>query len=101
MIYLVTDGVFTKIGTTTNALNRLINLQTANARKLVLICVIEGGWDEEQALHKMFEHKKVRGEWFNLTKEDVDYIRDNFVNENKVWFQSYIDKGYAIIRFDD
>jgi hypothetical protein len=29
----------------------------------------------EKAFHSCFEHKKVKGEWFQLTREDIECIQ--------------------------
>lgn len=70
MVYFITDGLFTKIGTTTDVDRRLSNLQTANARELKVALVFEGGLELEKELHSMMSKVKVRNsEWFRVKPE--------------------------------
>ncbi len=79
-IYLVTDGEFTKIGATSYNVNKRLNeLQTGNARKLHLMgyYYVANKISSEKLLHEIFKEKQVLGEWFNLSKEDIDFILSN------------------------
>jgi len=70
-VYFISDGLGTKIGTSTDVEQRLRALQTANPRKLTLLGVLPGGKNLEKQLHKHFAHKRTRGEWFELTETDL------------------------------
>lgn len=37
----------------------------------------------ESDLHEIFNNKRVRGEWFNLTKEDIEFVK-RYINESKI-----------------
>jgi len=64
-----------KIGYASSVGWRLANLQTANASELTLLVEIpDGGPKLERELHKRFSEHRVRGEWFRLAPEILDYI---------------------------
>lgn len=73
-VYLISDGEFTKIGSSVDPIRRLDSLQIGNPRKLTLIGSWLGDFDTEYDLHSAYQHRKVRGEWFDLTSEDVQEI---------------------------
>lgn len=37
----------------------------------------------EKKLHKKYKNKRLKGEWFNLTKEDIKNIKDEYTKNNK------------------
>jgi len=77
MIYLVTDGEYTKIGATSyNIQKRLNELQTGNARKLHLLgCYpVENKISTESFLHSLYKEKHILGEWFKLDNQDIKNI---------------------------
>lgn len=71
--YLMVDGrtKMVKIGRSSNPLLRESTLQSQNPlTDLIAIC------DEnvEKELHTIYKKYRVRGEWFNLSKEEIDMI---------------------------
>lgn len=60
-----------KIGVASRPVDRLTALQTSNATTLRILVCIPGGYALERALHRRFRNKRLRGEWFSLTKRDV------------------------------
>jgi hypothetical protein len=69
-----------KIGYTADLARRINELQIANAGKIKLIdyAIALGTRAIEQDIHKHFAHKRVRGEWFQLSKQDVEALRGWF-----------------------
>jgi len=65
------DNELYKIGKSINPKNREKTLQ-AEDPNLELIHVI--GINVESSFHEIFKEKRVRGEWFKLSKEDVESI---------------------------
>lgn len=67
----IVDGVrvdaFVKVGYSTNPEARVPELQTGNARELVLLAKKEGTLDTEAAIHKAFIDDNVLQEWFRLS----------------------------------
>lgn len=55
-----------KIGVTTRGdlKNRICSLQTACPYVLGLLALMDGGYEDEQRLHKAFRHSRALGEWF-------------------------------------
>jgi len=81
LIYLINEvGTnFHKIGYTSkdDIHQRLVMLQTGNAGRLHVVGKFScAGRGTEQVLHRIFEGNKERGEWFDLSKDDVMNILD-------------------------
>lgn len=66
-----------KIGTTTGDPEvRVSQIQTGACAKLVLLASVKGSNKEETALHHKFASYRLEGEWFNPSKELMDYIQE-------------------------
>ena len=68
-----------KIGESQDPMRRVRDLQTGNPRKLQVYRIIKcnnkkEAQNVETAIHTMFHHRRRMGEWFNMTKEEVDYL---------------------------
>ena len=76
MIYFIQCGVGgpIKIGHSDNPRNRLRGLQSANPFKLVLRGVIGGDRTDEQIMHNRLRPKRVRGEWFLLSEQELQSL---------------------------
>jgi hypothetical protein len=66
-----------KIGESINPLERLKQLQTGNKRLLIIYQTIFCGTKAEAqqleaTIHERLQSKHVRGEWFKVTKKEVD-----------------------------
>lgn len=66
-----------KIGYSTNLKTREKLLKTTNSG-LEIIEFFKGTKGDEAAMHERFKGKRVRGEWFDLTENDLETIRDYF-----------------------
>lgn len=79
LIYLIqcADDPIYKIGWTRSSIKeRLRHLQAGNHQELRLIHTVKAIGDySEKYLHRLFGHKEIRGEWFELTAEDVDIVQ--------------------------
>jgi hypothetical protein len=77
VIYLIKCGEFHKIGFTggRKVEPRLQSMQTATPYKLEVVGFWHGTENDEAALHATFAERRVRGEWFSLTAEDVERLR--------------------------
>jgi hypothetical protein len=78
-IYAIGTETRQKIGFSKDPRARLKQLQTGNAEQLVLHHYIEVPEDRlrllEKFLHKDIGYKKLKGEWFSMTKNEVvDYL---------------------------
>lgn len=71
-IYLMTNkrNGYTKIGWSQNPQVREGTLQSEEP-EVELLHTFTGSTDDEKALHKAFEKKRIRGEWFNLSESDI------------------------------
>ena len=88
-VYLISSGVddkIYKIGHTRRGVkNRIKEFKTGNSSNLEVVDTFESKWGTkiEASLHKRY--KRIEGEWFNLTTDEVDnfiktcqMIHDNF-----------------------
>lgn len=64
-----------KLGLSTNPEKRVRQLQTGNVAPLQIYHTEEVADDRvkiaEKALHRLLGHKRIKGEWFNLTVEEA------------------------------
>jgi len=66
-----------KIGTSNNLRTRVKQLKTANPY-LTVLYVGRGSYLMEAHFHKLFSDKRIRGEWFNLSSEDIRILIEGF-----------------------
>lgn len=80
--YLLSSGSAVKFGYSRNPEKRLQELQTASARKLVMIAQKAGTEKEEKAFHVENRRKAISGEWYPI--KYLDYIKQTmgFSNDN-------------------
>lgn len=74
--YVMKDrsGLF-KIGKSEDVRRRIKKLSVGNS-SIELVCEINR--DVESELHKCFKSKRVRGEWFSLSNDDISLIKENW-----------------------
>jgi hypothetical protein len=67
-----------KIGKSKNPENRCkqLCLSSCENHKLIYSFKCLSPHKQEQSLHEMFNEKKSHSEWFNLSKSDVEYIKE-------------------------
>lgn len=85
-LYLVSAGPYTKIGVAKNPDKRLIAISTGCPFKPEIIVTKQFGklcYLVERYLHILHADKCTNGEWFELTKEDIENIK-NTPNEQLV-----------------
>ena len=68
-----------KVGESNKPQERVKNLQTGNPRRLYIYRVIECATKQraqamEDIIHKRYAHRRNNGEWFTLSKEEIDEI---------------------------
>lgn len=81
MIYFIRSyNKHIKIGYSKDPIDRIKALQTGSATKLHIQAIMNGDSKTESGLHEMFNHLRVRGEWFRYTDELKWFIRS--VKEN-------------------
>ena len=72
VVYFVRCGENVKIGYSNGRLKkRLAQLQTGNPTKLSLEWFVRGNRMTEWQIHFEQQHKRVNGEWYKLTNEEV------------------------------
>lgn len=74
MIYIITDGVFTKIGKSKSPLNRIKALQTSNAKTLKFQYIFDVPDNVEKRLHTLFKKYKTNAnnEWFQVDNITIE-----------------------------
>jgi hypothetical protein len=81
MIYFVLESIdnVVKIGKTQEdkLMLRISGIQTGNHRELKLIGVCEGYTKKEKELHKLFNHLRIKGEWFRYEEDLREYVENN------------------------
>jgi predicted GIY-YIG superfamily endonuclease len=79
----------TKIGRSKNPEERIKSLQTSNAGKLRIISKIVCNDGDahllEQRLHKEYKDKRLHGEWFKLTRDDIEIISKKKFISMRTW----------------
>lgn len=77
-IYIATDASgYHKIGhTRTTKKKKEKSMQTYNPT-ISIIHMAYGSTETEKELHKRFESKRIKLEWFDLTEDDLQWIREN------------------------
>lgn len=81
-IYLMYDehSNFFKIGISKKPEVREKTLQSEKPT-IVLKQKWIGDMTDEKFLHTYFKDKRIRGEWFSLTNDDIDFINNYFLNK--------------------
>jgi Cdc6-like AAA superfamily ATPase len=81
-----------KIGESNKPHKRVKNLQTGNPRRLFIYKIIECATKErakamEDMIHERYSHRRNRGEWFTLSKKEVDEICQEIHKLNSIELQ--------------
>lgn len=82
-LYIIRCNGFYKIGIASDARERFFSIQVGNPYDLEMVgqYQIHSDWIRhfEFLVHKKFSElgKHVRGEWFRLSKEDLNYLERN------------------------
>lgn len=83
-VYIVKNQGIYKIGYSANFKKRFKNYKT-NAGSVEVVYIYKGldAFNVESELHNMFKHKKVTGEWFDLTTHElikaISYCSNKFI----------------------
>ena len=82
---------YTKIGLSSNPSYREKTLQSEEP-EVSFIAIFHGDYLRERALHEQFQRKRLRGEWFDLSAEDVANIIAAFTLPTEDdWESFYLD----------
>lgn len=75
-----------KIGVTSNLNNRIQQLKIGNPDEIEFVAhrKIRDPYKAERFLHLYFREKLVRGEWFELSKKDIQTLINNFKFELEI-----------------
>lgn len=76
------EGVRVKIGFTTDPTieARLKDLQTGNPFPLKILGAVRGKAELERVLHQKYRNRRLMGEWFKLSRSEVDRLISSFAN---------------------
>lgn len=77
-IYVIRSDRYYKIGKSINPYRRLSVIAVSHTEQLEIVILLKTNNMPllENVLHKTFRHKRVKGEWFNLDEDDLNYIRN-------------------------
>lgn len=83
-VYIIESENLYKIGKSKNPHKRIKQLQTGSERVLNLkyFKVVEDMLKAEQILHTLFNCSRKHGEWFKLTKTDLELLEKIFKENN-------------------
>lgn len=106
IVYIIRNTIgHYKIGITDDLAQRLIHLQTGNSLDLTLVLVlnVSNARQVEQELHDYFRAKHIRGEWFELVEDDLEYIKNYNELEatNNNFFRSLVKRGKCSLRISN
>lgn len=75
-IYLIKAGDYYKIGMSSNVEKRVYSIQTEIPYEITQIHTFEADnpREAERFLHRIFRHKRINGEWFNLSTYDLSFL---------------------------
>jgi hypothetical protein len=77
VVYFIGTATRTKIGTTVDLRTRLATLQVGSPERLAVVGTMPGDEIEEARVHAHFRARRLHGEWFSLTPEEVAaFLRD-------------------------
>jgi Meiotically Up-regulated Gene 113 (MUG113) protein len=77
-VYIVNCNGIYKIGYTMDSVaSRVSNIQMSNPNKVRLVCSIPSQTAStlERELHQRFRDRRVRGEWYQLTRRQVEALQ--------------------------
>ncbi len=100
MIYVIVNNskTFCKIGYSNNPNKRLVELQTGNPEKLLLIRTYKGIKALEKHIHFKYKHLNVKNEWFKYSKELLEDLDKNFKNVEIEYEHKYLIGEYEITK---
>lgn len=88
-----------KIGRSNSPVRRLNDLDVGPYQlRLIGILHSDDSAKLESELHIRFQNKKIRGEWFALDVDDVEYIFNEYDPGNEVYDPSVVSKNPALFR---
>src|SRR3990167_3710274 len=79
-----------KIGSSKRPWHRLAQLQVGSPRNLELVG--NSKIDDEKHYHRRFSKKRIRGEWFRLTDDDLASIEEAEFAPKKLWMRQIDNK---------
>ncbi len=71
MVYVAEMNGLFKIGWSNSPVQRIRGIQASLPYRVTLVGTIEGSQSDERLWHKLFEAKRVGGEWFRLDPADL------------------------------
>jgi hypothetical protein len=100
-VYLIANSEWTqfKIGITKKDINeRINNLKTGNGSEIFLVNTFESNHYKkiEKMLHKKYNSKRLVGEWFELSDDDIIRFKDDCQKLNDA-FQCLIENNNPFI----
>lgn len=76
LYFIKSEDGFVKIGRSNNPERRLGAIQTSNHKELKLLARFKNKGVHENETHQRFKKLNIRGEWYKLTDEIKDFIKE-------------------------
>ena len=98
-IYLLKSQNAYKIGRSQSIEKRIYTIQNTTPFKIKLIFKkkVRDCFQMERKLHLKFKEKRIKGEWFQLNKEDIEEIKEMLYSESSQYIQKC--KKMGILKF--
>lgn len=99
MIYILENNEkYYKIGYSKDPERRVKQLNTGNSTNLKLLHKFTCKYDSiiESNLQKRFKHKNIKGEWFDLSEDDINSIKSLIKMQEKALDSLYEHKNIFI-----
>jgi hypothetical protein len=75
-----------KIGFTTNVEERMRQLQTACPSRLTVLELVIGTQVIEAFFHRLLRKRRIHGEWYTLSTDDISYAHARLWEEGLSWW---------------
>jgi len=91
--FIKADNGLVKIGKTINLKDRCKNIKHNNLLETELLFAIKTNnlTKVENNLHKRYENKRYKGEWFSLTKNDIETLKEYLIKSEYAIVNNEID----------
>ena len=99
-IYIIGSDFGYKIGKATNYLSRFSSIQTGSPVELTLkrAFYVKDNDLIEYKLHKIYNDKNIRGEWFDICDDDLNTIKEFLDVSNQLIFEVNLTKRKFLVK---
>lgn len=99
-IYIIKSNYGVKIGVSNNPFNRISQINTSSPFDVELLHILfihkDYVYNVEKGFHKHFKDKKISGEWFSLSDDDIKIIYCNYILGIGLYTKRFFDDGFLL-----